>query len=55
MKKFLDIIISVIILFTTFIGVIYVFALSLVNFALCLPIILVMVILYFLKQKTKNK
>ena len=53
MKKFLDIIISVLILFTTFVGVIYAFALSLVNFALCLPITIVKLVLYF--SKTKNK
>lgn len=51
MKKFLNIILSVLILFLTFVGVIYAFALSLVNFALCLPIVLVS----FLFLKTKNK
>lgn len=48
MEKFLNIIFSVLILFIIFVGMIY-------TFALCLPIILVMVVLYFLKQKTKNK
>ncbi len=51
MKKFLNIIISVLILFTTFVGVIYAFALSSLNFALSLPIVLVS----FLFLKTKNK
>ena len=51
MKKFLNIILSVLILFLTFIGVIYAFTLSLVNFVLCLPIIIVS----FLFLKTKNK
>ena len=51
MKKFLNIVLSVLILFLTFVGVIYAFALSLVNFALCLPIVLVS----FLFFKTKNK
>ena len=62
MKKFLNITFSVLVsiltsiltlltLFTIFIGVIYVFTLSLVNFVLCLPIIIVS----FLFLKTKNK
>lgn len=55
MKKFLNIIISVlvtiILLFTIFVGIIYIFVLFLVNFALCLPIVLVS----FLFFKTKNK
>lgn len=49
MKKFLNIIISVLILFITLIGIIYMFILFLVNFTLCLPIIIVS----FLKQKNK--
>ena len=51
MKKFLNIILSILILFTILVGVTYAFALSLVNFALCLPIVLVS----FLFLKTKNK
>lgn len=51
MEKFLNIIISVLILFITLIGIIYIFVLFLVNFALCLPIIIVS----FLFLKTKNK
>ena len=51
MEKFLNIILSVLILFTTFVGEIYAFALFLVNFALCLPIIIVS----FLFLKTKKK
>lgn len=51
MEKFLNITFSVLILFTIFIGVIYTFVLFLVNFALCLPIIIVS----FLFLKTKNK
>ena len=51
MKKFLNIIISVLLLFTIFVIIIYTFVLFLVNFALCLPIIIVS----FLFLKTKNK
>lgn len=51
MEKFLNIIISALILFITLIGIICIFVLSLVNFALCLPIIIVS----FLFLKTKNK
>lgn len=51
MKKFLNIILSILVLFLTFVGLIYAFVLSLVNFALCLPIIIVS----FLFLKTKNK
>lgn len=51
MEKFLNIIISVLILFITLIGIIHIFVLFLVNFALCLPIIIVS----FLFLKTKNK
>lgn len=51
MKKFLNIVLSVLILFITLIGIIYIFVLFLVNFALCLPIIIVS----FLFLKTKNK
>ena len=55
MKKFLNItfsvLVSVLTLFTIFIGVIYAFILSLVKFVLCLPIIIVS----FLFLKTKNK
>ena len=53
MKKFLNIVLSVLVLFLTFVGLIYAFALSLVNFALCLPIVLVSFL--FFKQKTNNK
>ena len=53
MEKFLNITFSVLILFTIFVGVIYAFTLSLVKFVLCLPIILVKLILYFLKTKNK--
>ena len=53
MEKFLNIILSVLILFLTFIGVIYAFTLSLVNFVLCLPIILIKLVFYFLKTKNK--
>lgn len=53
MEKFLNIIISILLLFTIVVGVIYIFLLSLVNFALRLPIILVMFVLYFLKTKNK--
>ena len=52
MENFLYIfIISALILFITLIGVIYTFVLFLVNFALCLPINLVKMILYFFKTK----
>ena len=62
MKKFLNITFNVLVsvlvsiltlltLFTIFIGVIYAFILSLVKFVLCLPIIIVS----FLFLKTKNK
>ena len=59
MKKFLNItfsvlvsvLVSILTLFTIFIGVIYVFTLSLVKFVLCLPIIIVS----FIFLKTKNK
>ena len=59
MKKFLNItfsvlvsvLVSILTLFTIFIGVIYAFILSLVKFVLCLPIIIVS----FLFLKTKNK
>ena len=51
MEKFLNIIISVLILFLTFVGVICIFVLFSMNFALCLPIIIVS----FLFLKTKNK
>lgn len=54
MKKFLNIIISVLILFITLIGIICIFVLSLVNFALCLPIVLVS-FLFFKNKKTNNK
>ena len=54
MKKFLNItfsvLVSILTLFTIFVGVIYAFTLSLVNFVLCLPIIV-----SFLFFKTKNK
>lgn len=51
MEKFLNIVFSVLVLFTVFVGMIYTFVLSLVNFALCLPIVIVS----FLFLKTKNK
>lgn len=51
MKKFLNIILSILLLFIILIGIIYIFVLFLVNFALCLPIIMV----NFLFLKTKNK
>ena len=53
MEKFLNIVLSVLVLFTVFVGMIYTFVLSLVNFALCLPIILVKLVLYFFKIKNK--
>lgn len=53
MEKFLNIILSVLVLFTVFVGLIYTFVLSLVNFALCLPIISLKSVLYFLKTKNK--
>ena len=53
MEKFLNITFSILILFTIFIGVIYTFVLSLVNFVLCLPIILIKLVFYFLKTKNK--
>ena len=58
MKKFLNIIISALVLFLTFVGVIYAFALSLVNFALSLvnfAFRLPIIIVGFLFLKTKNK
>lgn len=59
MEKFLNItfsvlvsvLVSILTLFTIFVGIIYVFTLSLVKFVLCLPIIIVS----FLFLKTKNK
>ena len=57
MEKFLNItfsvLVSILTLFTIFVGVIYVFTLSLVNFVLCLPINLVKLILYIFKTKNK--
>ena len=51
MEKFLNITFSVLLLFTIFVIIIYTFVLFLVNFVLCLPIIIVS----FLFLKTKNK